>query len=66
MSKLALEITHKLPNLVPEDMKKVTGFFYLLEEGDNRATEIWDMANNEEIEPQQVANLIYDYMTYRS
>jgi len=63
MSNLPPEIEHKLLNLDPEDMKKVTGFFGLLQAGDKQATEIWSMANNKEIEPRQVANLIYAYMT---
>jgi len=62
MSNLSPEIERKLRNLDPEDMKKVTSFFYLVEAGDKRATEIWSMANNKEMEPKQVADLIYDYM----
>jgi len=59
------EIELKLRNLGAEDVKKVTGFFCLLEAGDKQATEIWSMANNKDIEPRQVADLIYDYMTYQ-
>ena len=62
MNNLSPEIERKLRNMDPEDMKKVTSFFYLVEAGDKRATEIWSMANNKEIEPKQVADLIYDYM----
>jgi len=65
MSNLPPEIEHKLLNMDPEDMKKVTGFFGLLQAGDKQATEIWSMANNKEIEPRQVADLIYAYMTYQ-
>jgi len=64
MSNLSPEIERKLRNLDPEDMKKVTGFFYLVEEGDKLATEIWSMANNKGIEPEQVADLIYGYMDF--
>jgi len=59
------EIERKFRNLDSEDVKKVTGFFGLLDAGDKQATEIWSMANNEDIEPRRVADLIYDYMTYR-
>lgn len=59
------EIERKLRNLDSEDVKKVTGFFRLLEAGDKKATEIWSMANNEDIEPRRVADLIYDYMAYQ-
>ena len=62
MSNLSPEIERKLRNLDPEDMNKVTVFFCLVEEGDKRATEIWSMANNKGIEPEQVADLIYEYM----
>ena len=64
MSKLSPEIERKLRNLDPEDKKKVTGFFYLVDEGDKQATEIWSMANNKEMEPQQVADLIFEYMDF--
>ena len=64
MSNLPPEIEHKLLNMDPEDMKKVTGFFGLLQAGDKQATEIWSMANNKEIEPKQVADLVYDYMDW--
>jgi hypothetical protein len=64
MGNLSSEIQRTLSHLDPDDMKKVTGFFYLLEEGDRRATEIWSMANDEEIEPKQVADLIFSYMDF--
>ena len=64
MSNLSPEIERKLRNLDPEDMKKVTGYFCLLEAGDKQATEIWSMANNKGIEPEQVADLIYEYMDF--
>lgn len=62
MGNLSPEIERKFRNMDPEDMKKVTGFFCLVEAGNKRATEIWSMADDKEIEPQQVADLIYDYM----
>ena len=62
MSNLSPEIERKLRNMDPADMKKVTSFFCLVEAGDKRATEIWSMADDKEIEPQLVADLIYDYM----
>lgn len=62
MSNLSPEIERKLRNLDLEDMKKVTGFFCLVEEGDKQTTEIWSMANNKGIEPEQVADFIYEYM----
>jgi len=64
MSNLSAENETALRNLGPEDMIKVTGFFYLVEEGDKQATEIWSMANNKGIEPEQVADLIFEYMDF--
>ena len=63
---LTPEIKDKLRNLDPEDMRKISGFFELLEEGDSLAIKIWSMANNRDIEPRKVADLIYDYMGHRS
>ena len=58
------EIQRKLRFLNPEDMKKINGFFYLVETGDKQATEIWSMANDPAIEPKQVADLIFTYMDF--
>jgi len=63
---LTHEIKDKLRNLDPDDVQKIGDFFELLDEGDALAVKIWSMANNKDIEPRKVSDLIYDYMSHRS
>ena len=64
MMDLALEFERKWRNLDPQDRKKVVGFFFLVQEGDKQAEAIWSLTNDEDVEPEKVAELILNYMDF--